>query len=286
MKYLVFCSNCKCGSMFPMPTEDYLSLINESFWTSYQKFSNNQIEIGYRQAVSRIDYMKNHFHEKIFIKVLDIGAGFGNFLDALKSKFPQFNNYYAVELDKKMSKVLIDKGAKKVYESINDIHEKDFTLIIMSHMLEHLISPSDYLLKIKKLITGDAIIFIEVPNRDDLYLERLGLHTIVFSINGIRNLLKNLDFNIINITTVGTSLIDLIPSSISNIKSLLVKIFTISYHKFVRNNLDHIIKKFLAIYYSKAPPSKYRNFFTSSRFDKLDEEKKNGLFIRLLAKKN
>ena len=211
-KKLVTCADCRCSSMFPMLTSEELEKINTVYWSKYQVIRKKVLNTPNDQAISRIKYIKKYYEIPIYVKILDIGCGLGLFYDALKNEFPQISEYYAVEPDNDMREYLLSKGIKEVYKNINEVKENNFSLIIMSHVLEHLPNPREFLSKVINYLQKDGRIFIEVPNRDDLYKKALSLHTIVFNVSGFNKILREIGYRVIDISTAGQPIPELIPN--------------------------------------------------------------------------
>jgi hypothetical protein len=73
------------------------------------------------------------------------------------------------------NKPVID-GATTV--SKKEAFEKKYTLIVCSHVLEHVSFPSDLILDIKNIMTAESILYIEVPCEDIIRIEGNDLHKI------------------------------------------------------------------------------------------------------------
>jgi len=202
-KKLITCGRCKCSSMYPLPTSEELNKINKNYWKIFPNPSKLFSKIRKEQTISRINYIKKFTDLSIIKRILDIGSGSGIFFDQIKEEILDNIEYYAIESDQSMVNILSLKGIKNVFLNVDDIQDYDFNLIIMSHILEHFSNPKEYLKKIYNLIKKGNLLFIEVPNREDLYLDSLGAHIIVFNTSSLYSLLINLGFHIINIATVG-----------------------------------------------------------------------------------
>ncbi len=97
--------------------------------------------------------------------VLDIGCGNG----ALLQKLNQAGwDVYGLDVDSVAVKTASELvPAAKIFvsdfESV-DLPHDTFSLITASHVLEHVFSPTDFLLKTKKLLRKDGKLLIRVPN--------------------------------------------------------------------------------------------------------------------------
>jgi len=286
-KKLLTCANCRCSSMHPMPTKEELKNINKIFWSVYSIHSSKHRAITKAQAISRVHYINKFIEIFPTEKVLDIGSGYGNFLDALKQEYSEVTKYYAIEPDKTMKNILYSKGAKKVFTNIDNMQEKDFSLIIMSHILEHLSNPRKYLAQVIKYMKDDAILFLEVPNRDDLYKESLGLHTFIFNSPCLTKLIKDVGFHIIDITTAGCPIPMLIPKRgfFSQLKKRIIRLFMLipkRIRDYTHNLFEEIrIFKF-KLSYKKITLNEEENLDISSLM--LNSYGRDRRFIRVLAR--
>lgn len=279
---LIVCSECFCGVIYPKPTEEEIKNINYEYWNKYEKISNLHKKITEIKNISRINYLEKFIDLNSLETILDIGAGYGNFFNCLNKNKRITKNieYYAVEPDYNMKIVLKNLGVKRIYEDIIEVNiNKRFSLIIMSHILEHTRNPVNFLNKIKKLMDGETYLFIEIPNLDGFFKEDLGLHTHVFNVKAIKILFKKLEFKIINLTTVGEPLEILINSPT---KKYLIQKFK----KILSSRID------LILYYKifKKKFFNLKNLSENNDFDilemSLDQYGKSRRFIRILLKKD
>jgi SAM-dependent methyltransferase len=101
--------------------------------------------------------------------ILDIGAGMGWSLWYLKSHYPSFKRFSAIEASEHCMKNLKQKiGAEIVSNDVESNWHRGycekFDFIIMRHVLEHLLDPVEALRNIKATLAKDGIIYIAVPD--------------------------------------------------------------------------------------------------------------------------
>lgn len=260
---LIICERCNCKSIFPVIREEELMKYNSNYWGNVQSTTEISRKIQFAQALSRIEYLAIKIGEMTNFDILDVGAGEGHFFDSLKQKINNFN-YYAIEVDKNIYPTLEKRG--KVYGSLKDLKNQKFDLVILSHIIEHISKPREFLFEIKKLLKKDGYIFIEVPNRDDLHKKVLEPHLIVFEKKSLESLIGIVNMKIIDLTTVGES------------------IRKLSQFKTLSSSFQKIIKKLL--------PDKIKKRMTSQICDfqikrlKLNDYGGNRCWLRVIMKNN
>lgn len=96
--------------------------------------------------------------------VLDIGAGMGTFLYAAK---PCYKELIGLDMSKQMANFVEKKLGIKIYleqfESFN--YDKKFSLIHMSHVIEHVPNPNEWLAKAYSMLSDEGILVVNVPNK-------------------------------------------------------------------------------------------------------------------------
>ncbi len=93
-------------------------------------------------------------------KILDIGAGVGDFLSVAKKDGWEI---IGVEPSEKAKAIAKNKGVTFV-ESLNDLENNSFDVITMWHVLEHVPDLENQIKDLKRLIKPSGTIIIAVPN--------------------------------------------------------------------------------------------------------------------------
>jgi ubiquinone/menaquinone biosynthesis C-methylase UbiE len=129
--------------------------------------------------------VKNHFEAiRKFIpensKVLEIGAGLGDLCYLVYHNISK--NLYAADISSVSLGIIKEKipdikTIKTPFEPA-EIEEKDFDVIIISHVLEHIENPDKHLDKWKKSLKPDGTIIVAVPLNDKPYIEHLRIYTL------------------------------------------------------------------------------------------------------------
>ncbi|TVZ56391.1 methyltransferase family protein [Lutibacter sp. Hel_I_33_5] len=93
-------------------------------------------------------------------KVLDFGAGTGDFLGACKN-----NNWevFGVEPNLKAREIAAKKGIT-ILSDISELKNIQFDVITLWHVLEHVEKLEETILRLKELLTQNGVLIIAVPN--------------------------------------------------------------------------------------------------------------------------
>ena len=149
-----------------------------------------------RRVMQHVKLLKNK-------KILDFGCGWGGFLKkTIKAK-----SLSGVELRKECI-FYIKKNIKKIMvsDNLNNLNEK-YDIITMFHVLEHIPYQIETLKELKKKLTKNGKVIIEVPSADDFLLKLKEFkkftfwseHLILHTENSLRKILKVSGFKKINI---------------------------------------------------------------------------------------
>lgn len=96
------------------------------------------------------------------IKMLDYG-GYNGFLPYALNQKHKISSFVA-DLDQKGLNMANFLGSKTIDLSKNKIEEKNFDLITIVHVLEHLDKPRENIEELKGLLSDEGVIYAEVPN--------------------------------------------------------------------------------------------------------------------------
>lgn len=129
------------------------------------------------------------------IKMLDYGSYNGFLPYALKQKH-RINSFVA-DLDPKGLNLAKFFGSNIINLSENKIMEKNFDLITIVHVLEHLEKPIDQLIELKNALSANGIVYAEVPNLYGFPLMNK-YHTIAFSQESLIKMFQLAGFKILN----------------------------------------------------------------------------------------
>jgi 2-polyprenyl-3-methyl-5-hydroxy-6-metoxy-1,4-benzoquinol methylase len=144
--------------------------------------------------------------------VCDIGCGSGSTLEAFRAR-----NYqtFGVEPDPlarsvaSRSGVIFNGTAEALPEDISD---RKFDVVMMSHVLEHCIDPKAAVRNAKRILNHDGTLVIEVPNNTALGFAKfracwpwtdIPRHLSFFTENSLRSLLSDNDLTVCKVSYVG-----------------------------------------------------------------------------------
>lgn len=178
----------------------------EYYKNHYRKIKNfkeikNDIDIKYftQRAKGQIKLFKKYINPREFINILEIGPGSGNGLIELAKSFPNANIY----IDEPDS--TLNFKYKKSFKI--DDNKNLYNVILLSHVLEHIKNPNNYLIKLHAKLKPNGLIIIEVPRQEDVESYQFTEpHLTFFSLDTIKKFIINNLFDyyeILNLTTAG-----------------------------------------------------------------------------------
>lgn len=144
--------------------------------SSYYKKFNYVVD---DKAESRLNEKAEHILKtfnkkfKIYNSLLDIGSGYGYFLNKARKYFkftigiePSFNLYESSI--KKFNLNLKNQDFKNYYK----LNKKNkFDAIVLIHVIEHIQKPKEFLKDILNLLKINGVLYIETPNKDSLLFQ-------------------------------------------------------------------------------------------------------------------
>jgi SAM-dependent methyltransferase len=135
------------------------------------------------RVITNIYSNYSHYEKDKEYKFYEFGAGYGITLLELKKKYNNAD-LFAYE----PSDILDDTITK------DDLKKYDFDLIVLSHVLEHLHKPHDYIKKLINKLKPGGLLFVEVPNDNEKFLKTKRAfnqpHITFFSSFSLNNMFK------------------------------------------------------------------------------------------------
>ncbi|MGR3301672.1 MAG: class I SAM-dependent methyltransferase [Candidatus Scalindua sp.] len=198
-----------------MPSEEDLQELyqNNQFWgdTTKRLITPKNCPVSFLLAETRWSLLVSHVPEwdkEVVINILDIGAGQGCLGMVAKAYLPEYEiNYTAVEPDSLMRASLeeswknVDSKVRlSLYGSLDGIKQR-FHIIVLSHVLEHVSNPIEFLKNLHGFLEWDGLLFVDVPNRDHLFKKSVFPHLLFFSPESLSAVLGNSGYVT---TTVGS----------------------------------------------------------------------------------
>ena len=206
---LILCTNCNFSYSLPFLSEVNL---NDFYYNSFPKRRLRSMEINAKKSFSfnlislqRIFFASAFLKSKEKLNILDFGGGDGTNAQQIKNLLPN--------ADVKICDNKIYQNIWKVrnvnFKDLDDYDDKSIDFFFSSHTFEH-INANDLnslLYKIKKKLSNEAIIYIEVPNDNFIDFkdkEKIneGVHVCHFSKDSLSKLVSKY-FQIIDINTRG-----------------------------------------------------------------------------------
>lgn len=164
--YLVSCTTCGFVMTSPRPTDERLG--NYYLSEKYISHTNKAASVIDKVYLLARNYtlqwklnLVNAATSPRQKKILDYGCGTGEFLKKCKDDQWQVSGVEPSPSARQQSSLLT--GAV-IAEKIQELQEKDFNVITLWHVLEHVSDPNAIIHEIKQKLTKDGTIFIAVPN--------------------------------------------------------------------------------------------------------------------------
>jgi SAM-dependent methyltransferase len=163
----VLCDKCSLVYTNPRPVynEDFIS----SSYSSYYQFAENlglaDLEKVRESSLGTFKEELEHIsqYDKHKTSVLDIGSAMGTFLLAAA---PYYKVRIGLDVSEQMAKFVRERIGLEVYIKQFDAFEHEpFSLIHMSHVIEHIPNPKEWIEKAYQLLIKDGILVINVPNK-------------------------------------------------------------------------------------------------------------------------
>ena len=186
---VLFCSVCEdCGQNFLNPrfTDEYTK-------TYYQGLYRNVGAGGLSSGEMRLQFLRAHLQKDVIketvpagTSALEIGSSLGCMLNELEKL--DYTCLVGVEPDERYHKYF-PANKFTCYTDISEVPKQPFDLIVMSHSLEHLNQPLDFMRSVIENYTHpDTHFFIEVPNiayEEPLYMPHHPINFDQKTLNGL-----------------------------------------------------------------------------------------------------
>ena len=180
----VLCSQCSLVYQSPRPKydQDFIKAAYSEYYQFADNLELNDLADVRESSVSMFKKEVDHIirYDLKRSAVLDIGSGMGTFLYASK---PYYKTVIGLDVSTQMAAFVEKKLGVKIFvgQFVDFSFPEKFSLIHMSHVLEHVPDPNHWLQKAKEMLETDGILVINVPNKFSLssrlqwFFTRLGV---------------------------------------------------------------------------------------------------------------
>jgi len=144
--------------LYPAPGVDYSNYVPR-----VKKFGLTDYKRGLHVIKRRFDKIEHHLKDD-HLSLLEIGAGDGAFLKTVREHRAHIH-LTAMDQDQN---TLPSRAANsdENYDSLAELisSNKEYDVICLFHVLEHILKPEDFLAEIRKLLSEHSLLIIEVPS--------------------------------------------------------------------------------------------------------------------------
>jgi 2-polyprenyl-3-methyl-5-hydroxy-6-metoxy-1,4-benzoquinol methylase len=151
-----------CGLVYQSPRPKYDEIFLRDAYEQYFYYDENfqYSEDHFRLWEKELNEILKYDRKKT--SILDIGSCMGDFLKVAQKNY---DNCIGVEVSENMAKFTEKQLNVKVYiGSYVDLDFKEkYSCIHMSHVIEHIPNPREWILKTKALLDEDGILAMSVP---------------------------------------------------------------------------------------------------------------------------
>lgn len=181
----VKCKKCNAVYLNPRPTIEELPTIYPSNYYAFDLASETDSKASLSPKSISAYFEKRRIRKSIQQfsvntpkNVFDIGSGDGFSLQLFREIIGQTVVTAGIE----MSDVAAEKARQRGHQVVTGLFEefnsgKDkYDIVFSSHVIEHVASPKDFLLKARELMSDDGILIIDTPNVDSPLRTIFGRH--------------------------------------------------------------------------------------------------------------
>jgi SAM-dependent methyltransferase len=200
------CSSCELNFTEPMPMVGKIESYNKSYFISaHGGEANDRITKTFYAGIAllRASYVNQYkLNNKQNVKdVYELGPGRGYFAKAWQL-VSMTDNYYATETDSACHAFL-----KETNITLCDMPcPNSVDLVVMSHVLEHVPDPIDFVQQATLSLRTNGMMFIEVPCMDWMHKKMDEPHILFFDKKSISILLERLNFKNIQLDYYGQTI--------------------------------------------------------------------------------
>lgn len=223
----VSCLNCEMVFAAPMPSESALERFNANYFTeAHGGQPHNAVSTAFFSGIARLRgahldrYLEKHAAK--VTRLCELGPGPGFFARDWMDKHPS-THYTAVETDSSCHASLIKIGVRLVSGAAAQDSANPVDLVVMSHVLEHISNPVQFLSDSTRALRQGGVLFIEVPCRDWEHKSIDEPHLLFFDKAPMKHLLGKLGFADIEMSYHGQEIANLRKASRLSVLILMLR---------------------------------------------------------------
>ena len=200
---VVLCDDCNTvQKMINLEWEEIVKKIYSSYTIYYQSEGLEQSVFIEGLPIPRskriIEGVMQNYHIPMEGKILDIGCGNGSFLRNFHKVRPNFSLYGSEISDRDIKEISSIPNFEKLWCCQPHKISGKYEIISMIHLLEHVISPISFLKEVRKKLSTNGIIIIEVPNyRKNPFDLIIADHATHFSVDSLHHIVQRSGYEVI-----------------------------------------------------------------------------------------
>jgi len=198
---------CKdCGMVYTTPFVSDEEINN--YYSYMSNYEHSHTDIGYpiedqNKSKRQFDYLSKFIDRQK--SILDVGCAVGYTLSLFKNDGYEVLGLEPSAKNKQIAKEKYDVDVETRFLDKDGLDGREFDVIMLSHVAEHLKYPKDIFLNIRKVLSNDGLLFIETPDIDkfdeqDLYQFSFE-HINYFNLSSTKNLLQSCGFELVDSIT-------------------------------------------------------------------------------------
>ena len=227
------CSKCSTVFLNPRPPQSsfevfYKTSLSSKFWSDV--FFPSVAEARRERIFEpRVRLIQDYFSQRdfSFSSLLDVGAGFGLFLEEWRKVDPS-TSLYAIEPSPSLASTCRSKGFdvfEDVVENINSKYFQKVDLIVCFEVLEHIHNPLNFIKTLKSFLSPHGRLLITTLSYSGFDLQILQErssqvspphHINFITLSGFKYLFESAGFSNIDISTPGLLDVDIIANYVAS----------------------------------------------------------------------
>jgi len=218
------CRLCNMAFAAPMPQDSALEEYNSHYFSSaHGGQPQDPCVMAFFSGIARLRlaHLDRYLRKNniAISSLMELGPGPGFFARNWIERYPE-TTYMAVETDTSCHDSLKDLGIYLVEDSATPEDYMPVDLVVMSHVLEHVSDPVEFLTDATRNLRKGGAVFIEVPCRDWEHKPIDEPHLLFFDKGPMHHLLSKLGFDNIQVSYHGQEIDQL--RSVSRWRSILM----------------------------------------------------------------